>query len=581
MAKQSVGPIVRHIDKAILGITGAVLLWAIAQYGVVSPNKVESDGEMLGPAQVDNATREKADALRDRLRRAEAPVEPYEDPMNRVSELVDPLAAAGVDGRIPRMLSFPPRVPEVEGGTITSEGHDLIQVVQLDRPGIQSGRSGAFVNPPGTLGNAPTRSTDPTALRDVNWVTVSAVFDRHRQEALAVDAGYNPERAKTLFTGADLERRTLNANGSFSDWEPVSTVADQVLPELPEPEVYKVEDGKGFNVSEDDREQIEEFKNLIAQPESQLALMRPLFLGTDYGDEWKYPRGRFDYEVTEMDAEYLSDAETCRYPECKAGEVQKDLDFDDLIDEFEKQLKEENLARARKLFEEAEKKAGTRDQRKVDKLKKQLETAEQASQIVKARIGKQVLWAHDAAPGSIESGRTYQYRIRPRIYNQYAGTPPLLNDPQNAKKIELVGEWSEPSEPVTIDRDTIFFVRSGNAKKNECKVDLFKWVAGEWIQKQFTVNVGSPIGEEVGRIKTHRGDDDSVDFSTGATVVDIVYDKPYWKKGRRNSRNKQAVKTTALVYVDASGHVYEQTEEFDENSDLYDIYKNSAWDPPR
>ncbi|GJM24408.1 MAG: hypothetical protein DHS20C16_08230 [Phycisphaerae bacterium] len=582
MAKQSVGPIVRHIDKAILGVTGALLLLAIAQYGVVSPNKIESDGEWLGPAQVDNATREKADALRDRLRRAETPAEPFEDPMNRVSELVDPLAAAGVEGEIPRMLSFPPQVPKVEGSIMTpGKRHDLITVVKLDRPTTQAGRTGAYVNPPETLGNAQNKGKEAASLRDVNWVTVSASFPRQQQEAMADAAGYNPERVNTLFTGVDVERRTLNADGSFSDWQPIKTVAHQVLPPLPEPEVYKVEDGKGFNVSPEDRDEIKEFKNLIAMPESQLTLMRPLFLEREYGDEWYYPRGQFSQEVTEMDAEYSSGDGTCRYPECKTTDVDKDLEFNDLIKDAEAQLDKGKLAQARKLMEQAEKKADDRDQRKVDKLKKKIEIAEQKTPVNPARSASQVLWAHDAAPGSVESGRTYQYRIRPRIYNQYCGTPPLLNNPEDAAKVELVGDWSEPSEPVTVDRDTIFFVRSGNAKKQNCKVDLFKWVAGKWIQKQFTLAVGAPIGEEVKRIKTHRGDDDQVDFSTGATVVDIDYEKPYWPKGRRNNRSKQATKTTALVYVDASGHVFEQTEEFDENSDLYDEYKEIAWDDKR
>ncbi|MCA9249641.1 MAG: hypothetical protein R3E58_02370 [Phycisphaerae bacterium] len=574
MAKQSVGPIVRHIDKAILGITGAVLLLAIAQYGVVSPNKVESDGEWLGPAQVDNATREMADSLRERLKSADVEPEPFEDPMNKVNELVEPLAAAGVNAEIPRIAEFPPVVPEIPGVLTRTEGHDLVQVVTLDRPVTQTGRSGTYVNPPGKLGDANTRARNAESLQDVNWVTVSAVFDRHKQQALAVDAGYNPDRVKTLFTGADVERRTVKADGSYSDWEPIKPVINQELPPLPEPEVYKVEDGKGFNVSPEDRDRINHFKDLIAVPQNQLAIMRPLFPETEYGDEWRYPRGQFEYDVTEMDAEYLSDDSTCRYPECKAGEVDKDMDIKDLLKELETQLDKGNLARAQKLLEKAEEKADTRDQRKIEKFKKQLEIALQAAQTSAIPIGKQVLWIHDAAPGSVESGRTYQYRVRPRIYNQYCGTPPLLNNPQDAAKVELVGDWSEPSEPITIDRDTIFFVRSGNEKKKECKVDLYKWVAGQWIAKQFTLTVGEPIGDIVTRIKTHRGPDDQVDFSTGATVVDIVFDKQYWKKGRR----RQTIKTTALVYVDASGHLFEQTEEFDENSELYDAYKAIAWD---
>ena len=41
MAKQLVNPIERHIEKAIVGVAGLVLLGAIARYLVTSPNQID------------------------------------------------------------------------------------------------------------------------------------------------------------------------------------------------------------------------------------------------------------------------------------------------------------------------------------------------------------------------------------------------------------------------------------------------------------------------------------------------------------------------------------------------------------
>ena len=45
MAKQTVGPIVRHLEKAVLAVAAGAFLYVVATHGVVSPNKVSLDGQ--------------------------------------------------------------------------------------------------------------------------------------------------------------------------------------------------------------------------------------------------------------------------------------------------------------------------------------------------------------------------------------------------------------------------------------------------------------------------------------------------------------------------------------------------------
>ena len=45
MAKQTVGPLVRHVEKAVLAICAGGFFYVVAMFGALSPNKVEVNGE--------------------------------------------------------------------------------------------------------------------------------------------------------------------------------------------------------------------------------------------------------------------------------------------------------------------------------------------------------------------------------------------------------------------------------------------------------------------------------------------------------------------------------------------------------
>ena len=94
MAKQAVGPIVRHVEKAVLGVCAAGFLYVVAMYGVVSPNKVGPEDNKLGPAEVDRRVAAEAEAVCERLRQFNPPAEPYQDPTSALQEVVDPLKLA-------------------------------------------------------------------------------------------------------------------------------------------------------------------------------------------------------------------------------------------------------------------------------------------------------------------------------------------------------------------------------------------------------------------------------------------------------------------------------------------------------
>ena len=90
---------------------------------------------------------------------------------------------------------------------------------------------------------------------------------------------------------------------------------------------------------------------------------------------------------------------------------------------------------------------------------------------VRQPLPTQQIWAHDTEPGSIEGGKTYQYRLRPTIFNRLAGEPDKFRDPRDATVLWIPGQWTEPVE-VTVEPTTVFFVTSKDPRKHQVAVEF-------------------------------------------------------------------------------------------------------------
>ncbi len=579
MAKQPVGPVVRHLEKAILAVCGGALLYFVAMFGVMSPNQAGGPGEEVGPAEIGGQIRNEAERLRDNLLRASAPTmdETEKVTIPNLAALTDPVALAGVDRTVPSPVQPAPAVPPLEG-EIERKSIELVDVIQTGRPGVLVGRSGVYLAPAGEFKARPDPRTDESTLADVNWGTVWAPFDRAEQEALYAAADYgNVSRA--VFLGADLQRRMMMPNGTWTDWEMVPTISLTADPPYPQPQVYPTGTGN-YNVSEQDRQAVRGFIELIVDGENnaaQLELMRPLFPAIKYGDPWLFPKPA-EYNVLVMDAEYQRE-DRCRYPECAPAEAtRQDQDFDELMEEAQTAFDEDRLEIAMQRAQAAKDKAESdRDRQEADKLLANIQRAmAEAARRAAERLPVQILWAHDAGFNSLRSGRTYQYRMRARLYNRLCGIPTLLADPKQAEIVEMVGPWSEPSEVVAIRPDTVIFLRSARANRQEVKVEVFKWDAGEWFQRSFTVGVGQRIGEPKS-VSLTDGERRTVDFDTGAVVVDIDFRRTATVPSRRGAR-LETVDTAALVYIDPSGQLHEHLMDVDKASDQYGRLKDLVKD---
>jgi hypothetical protein len=188
------------------------------------------------------------------------------------------------------------------------------------------------------------------------------------------------------------------------------------------------------------------------------------------------------------------------------------------------------------------------------------------------------VWFHD---DSVEAGKTYRYRMRVKLWNRYVGRIKQLNDPMQARQTLLVGDWSLPSDSVTVPPGAYFFARSRVPGENTAAVEVFKWRKGAWVREVFEVHVGDAIGH----MKETKVDDsdgkpvrESVDFSTGAVVLDIREEPVKVRSSATKDGQFRLTEQNSLiiVYLDpADGQVKERIAAIDRNSPLYKKLKGS------
>jgi len=177
------------------------------------------------------------------------------------------------------------------------------------------------------------------------------------------------------------------------------------------------------------------------------------------------------------------------------------------------------------------------------------------------------VWYHD---DSVEAGKTYRYRTRVRLWNRYVGRMNALRNPEDAKKTVLVGEWSLASEPITVAPSEHLFVKSqGGIGEPEARIEVWKWLDGNWVNESFSVRSGDVIGD-VRRVKTDPFEDSSredVDFTTNAVVLDVRLDEPVQVRmaaGKEGGYKLRDSTSVVVVYLDpADGQVKERSQALD------------------
>lgn len=600
MAKQLVNPIERHIEKGVVAMSAAMLLASVALFLISSPNKLELGDTVVTPASIDNVVAQHAEKIRATLR-------------NHRSTSVVPLPlaeafAAAIKQPPPSVfvavVPIRPSVPQIDPPITKVADFALVTVVQPEKPKVTSGRSTVRLQ----------------KYTPLNWATVSAVFDRNTQSELQKRA-YGAANGNIHTAAPEIQRRAQRRDGTWSDDDWVSVSPDPAGRPLPSPTLEVVDGPSGPMVTFEQKKRIDRVLVELASTEEQRERLRPLFHEIVNGDAWSFPMLVSYSLVMQMDDETV-------YPEKEPS--QNPVDYYGLLDRgikpandtkeltpaqqaaAEMQQGKDLLARAKKdrskydaraafnIFFTVKQNRAANASMRNEANKLQLEADELTTQYDREELtgrgrpapggqrggdtedasGRQMLptqqlWVHDAAEGSIEGGKTYQYRMRFRIYNLFAGEAGKFTDPNDATKILVASEWSPPSDPVSVEPWEVFFVTGDDQGKNQAGFEFFRWFYGAWVKsRRHKFGVGDLVTvtqRTTVPSVTSPGASDSVqvDYNAEAIVLDVDFSRSHRERrkgsGPGGFRFAATRDETAVVLVDRLGRLTERLIPRDKN----------------
>jgi len=596
MAKQLVNPIERHVEKVVVAISATALLGAAALFLISSPNKLELGDTVVTPSNIDVAVADHAEEIRATLRNHQPTSvvpQPLADEFIEATKQTPPsvfVAAAPIG----------PTVPLIDPPITKVADFTLVKVIQPARPEVTSGRSTAIFE------------TDPL-YRPLDWATVSAVFDRKAQSELQKHT-YGAANGVVYTTSPEIQRRAQRGDGTWSDDDWTSIASAPAEAPLPIPTLVVIDGPNGPTISLEQKKRLERVLFELTNTEAQRNRLRPFFYELVNGDAWSFPILTSLIDVLKQDDEVLyPDKAPSANPEDLYGLLDAGSDVGATSKELtptqqvaaDMQRAKEMLARAKKdkskfdaraagnLFFDIKGNAAANSSLRSEAKKLEAEAEELVTQLqrmemvrggkpasgspsaatgdkapVRQLLPTQQVWAHDAAEGSIEGGKTYQYQIRFRIYNLFAGEAGKFENPDDAKRILVASEWSPPSEPVSIEPWQAFFVTADDEAKKQVGCEFFRWFYGAWVKsRRHKFGVGELVSvtqRTTVPSLANPGDSDSidVDYNAAVSVLDVDFSRAYRERRKGSSpggiRFAAQRDETAVVLVDSEGHLTER-----------------------
>ena len=616
MAKQLLNPFERHLEKGVLGLAGLVLVGVVAKYLVTTPNRLELGGQLVYPVTIDEKVADHAELVRQSIRNRSATDEDFVPLLDEFVRSANPFVGGTLLAELPPGAPFAPQVPIIDPPGLKGEKAALVKVVRFGKPMLTAGRSTFEID-----GNE-------TAL---NWVTVSSVFDREAQIDLHLRT-YGAKWRGVLFGPVEIQRRQRRPGGIWSDddWRSVEAWTMAEVP--PIPAIPLVEEDGQLLVTREDNVRVKRFLEAIRVSTTQLEYLRPVMPPRLNGSPWSFPIITTMLDVAKQDDAYLHPDDRPleipllgRYPDMMepeddeekteevltlAEEIKRKFDRAKEFMETARTLRDDQPAIIayneleelihKKGISQGDKVRAQRMQRDAEQLRKDIvfekkgnrgvpnQPAESVRKVKRQPLPKQQVWVHDAQPGSVADGKTYQYRIRPVVHNALMGVPEKFEEPTDALKAFVRGEWSPPSDQITVEPSVEYFVTRADERKAVANVEVFQWFYGVWVSHGFKVGVGQAVAGDA-RAEIPDFEDPTqafkpvIPFAAGATVVDIDFDRE--RRERRKERGGIRImapeRTTAVVFVDADGGLHERFEVQDRRHPRRSAAKSRVWKPRR
>ncbi|HUU09259.1 MAG TPA: hypothetical protein VM431_01820 [Phycisphaerae bacterium] len=358
------------------------------------------------------------------------------------------------------------------------------------------------------------------ALSDVVWAGCVGKFDLTAQ--LDVFTAGNAPLQPIIISKVELQRRDLKSDGEWADWAAVppavSLAVAQELPRFPADPREKRTVGAWY----------------AGLTKAQIAIRRMPFYG-----------------LVAVDGEG-STVEILAGAGAGDEALQPDLTPPKEEKPDKKEPAKVTPARAAPKPKTAE--PGKSPWELIEPAEKVPEAVEVPDEEVSAEHVYATVWANDA---TVLPGRTYQYRMRVGVASPVYSLPGV-KDEEARWTPEYVGQWSEPTEEVSVPEVVQFyFVGTFGQRIN---LELHRWIHGQWIiVPSAPSNVGAPVVYVKKRTRIAvPGSKDSTevdaDLSPQVLLVDVIKGFPYQEGGNR------PIRTNVLVFSDAQGRLGQRIE---------------------
>jgi len=590
MAKQNVTFVERHVEKIVVGVSGAVLLGIAVLYLIGTPHKVEVDGVTLGPERFYAQLRERAEQARNRMKNAQPeqdlPVNENAIPVPDINAQRSPYDYEHIPKGIAVMFApLGPAVPEVGAGPARGQIR-LADILPPEPVLVTTGRAFVkLVDEPQTIVPGDKAAGSGTGqlgvTQDHQWVTVIAAVHRKEQRDKFKEAQYAAERQRLIVAAVEAQRQQRLPTGEWGDPVLVRGYSPTVI-RVPEPVELLKDDGR-YVIYDQDSADIETYRALLETSQSQEMILRPAFQEfLEYPFDWVIPAElpEVDIELADYGVHLPADEESDEFGSgarrgkrdrpAGRGDAARDPDrsaraqINQLFKEAEEAIKNEEYIEAGDLLQEIIANPNA-TQKQADNAQSQLrhiqtaidqarikkdEEARRQARAAKQRLGEDIepLWLNDL---SVTPGATYRYRLRLLAYNSYVGFASKLEKPEDAAKVVTAGKWSEWSEPVRVEPALHLFLASAKDRSKKVKLEMRKWILGDWRSTgSREIGVGEPIAFNVG----------AHDFTYNAVVVDVADRGSYQERSvnRAGEISYREKPTAAMVLITADGEVEER-----------------------
>lgn len=544
---QGPGFVDKHIEKVILAVCGLILIYAVVQYGISTPRRIEAvkGCDPIPPAEVDSVLLDEARRVSDLVKSEKYPEPPKLTYVKQFKELeTNPLP----DKFSSVNFGTPLAGGLGAGGVIVTKApalEDIIRVVPAPAKPVNWCES--------ELVNVSTEPDEIKLEETPTWRSVTYYPWGELSEAWKHELKNSIIYPQLTGVGYEVQIEEKQSDGTWKMVDSIKPVYRRVLdkdgeeilpPSIP---AYLVsEDGTTDNASQiteairdvsdctEYQLQPDYFDIWTSQGQDVWQKHMPLeIIATWYEGSWQAPKDGAE------PANAAKKKKKDRKPPSRTPA------FDPRMDPGMMGFMGPDMS-ARKTARKAPRRVKSRisgiGSRFLPDYPTQLEA------------GKVLVWFHC---DKIRYGFEYRCRFRLIFAN------PLLtfvddvdkSKPQDAKIPTIITPWSPWSDPVEVVRDMQFFVTGSSTSSKTFSATIFTKVLGQLVSGRFgRLGVGEPIGGiaqvAVSNPATGQTEEPRIEFNTGAIVVSLNFQKEVIIL---TGTGRYTKKTTEVIYTDQDG----------------------------